>query len=244
MYKPRYTPVSQNTSSRFLPNTFSLLTWNMQKTNFLHYAHQPIEKLLNIPSVHLLSLQEVIIKDKQNKFFNLPFLMAPNIETSNDICGVLTASLYQQQAKFQNVSRNRELGFATHKTAIITEHKLANNRILTNVNIHAINFVPNHIFKQELLLLWNKIEHINGALIISGDFNTWNKKRLYSLLILTRKLRLKKVNYPDLAHIKKLNNQPLDHIFYRGLELENAAVLSVPHISDHNPLLAKFKLKE
>ncbi len=244
MYKPKQSPISQQTSSQPLPNTFSLLTWNLQKVDFLHHAHRPIEKLLNIPSTHLLSLQEVVIQSQQNRFFNLPFLMAPNIETSSKIYGVLTASNYQQHTQHQYLTKNRELGFVTHKTALITQHKLSNKETLTHLNIHAINFVPHAIFKQELLLIWNKIEHINGPLIISGDFNTWNKARLHSLLKAVRRLRLKMVKFPDIRPIKTLNKQPLDHIFYRGLSLKSATALSVPHISDHNPILATFQLKK
>jgi len=130
----------------------------------------------------------------------------------------------------------------THKTAIITEHLLSNNQILTHLNIHAINFVPHLLFKKELASLWDKIRHISGPLIISGDFNTWNRTRLRTLTAATNQLNLTQVEFPDPRPIKTLNRQHLDYIFYRDLTLKEAQALSVPDISDHNPLIARFCL--
>ena len=240
MLKPKTSPITHSDSNHALPECFTLLTWNLQKVDFSHHIHRPIENLLDIENVHLLSLQEAAVKHQQNRFFNLPFFMAPNIETQNTFYGVVTASDYKQSAHHQCLTQSRELGWMTHKTAIITQHLLADGQTLTHVNIHAINFVPNKTFKTELRLLWNNVTHTQGPLIVSGDFNTWNKTRLLTLLNATNQLNLSKVTYPDSRAIKTLNRQPLDYIFYRGLTLRDSKALSVPDISDHNPLLASF----
>ncbi|MGM0541766.1 MAG: endonuclease/exonuclease/phosphatase family protein [Pseudomonadota bacterium] len=245
MYIPTYSPIPQetiaNTSSHSLPDRFTLLTWNLQKVDFSHYINRPIENLIDIESPHLLSLQEAAIQVQQPRFFNLPFVMAPNIQNYNKHFGVLTASQHHCTAQHQCLTRTRELGFTTHKTALITEHNLANGQILTHVNIHAINFVPHMYFKKELNLLWNHLSHRNGPMIISGDFNTWNQTRLKTLLQVTSQLQLHPVSYPDNRAIKTMLRQPLDHIFYRGLKLIKSEALSIPRISDHNPLIAQFQ---
>ena len=240
MLRPRTSPITNSDSSLALPECFTLLTWNLQKVDFSHHIHRSIESLLNIDKVHLLSLQEAAVKHQQNRFFNLPFFMAPNIETKQTLFGVVTASDFKQSAHHQYLTQSRELGWMTHKTAIITKHLLANGQTLTHVNIHAINFVPNKTFKTELRLLWNNILHTQGPLIVSGDFNTWNQTRLLTLLNATNQLNLSQVTFTDSHAIKTLNRQALDYIFYRGLILRDSKALIVPDISDHNPLLASF----
>ncbi|HHS99733.1 MAG TPA: endonuclease/exonuclease/phosphatase family protein [Thiomicrospira sp.] len=242
MFKPKISPTSYTESNTVLPDCFTLLTWNLQKVDFSHYIHRPIESLLSIKNAHLLSFQEAAIQHQQNRFFNLPFLMAPNIQTKKQLYGVLTASQFKQSAHQQCLTKNKELGWMTHKTALITHHPLSNGQTLTHVNIHAINFVPNQIFKTELRLLWNNILHTEGPLIVSGDFNTWNKARLAILLIATKRLNLSMVSYPDNSAIKTLNRQPLDYIFYRGIHLQDSLALSIPEISDHNSIIASFSL--
>lgn len=242
MYKPKNSPICLQPNYCALPETFSLVVWNLQKTDFSHFTHRTIDQLLPIHPAHLLSLQETAIQPQQNTFFNLPFYMAPNIQTPKKLFGVLTASAYQQSAHHQCLTQCRELGLTTHKTALITQHLLANGQYLTHVNIHAINFVPHHLFKKELLSIWHKIQKTTGPLIISGDFNTWNQARFSTLIEVTKKLNLTQVKFADVRPIKTLNRQALDHIFYRGLTLQDATALSVPQISDHNPLLANFQL--
>ena len=242
MYKPKLTPLSENTASETLclPETFTLLVWNLQKTNFSHFLFRPIEALINVPAPHILSLQEASTLPLQNRFFNFPFVMAPNIQTAKYHYGVLTASPFQTKPYQQCLTRAREIGLTTHKTALITHHLLANGLTLIHVNIHAINFVSNQTFNKELKYLWSFLTHQTGPMIISGDFNTWNKTRLRSLQKAAQLLKLEAVPFADTRPIKTLLRQPLDHIFYRQLTLTTSHALNVPSISDHNPLIATF----
>lgn len=242
MYKPKLTPLSVHKplTAKSLPKTFTLLVWNLQKVNFSHFIFRPIEELINISTPHILSLQEAATHPMQTRFFNFPFVMAPNIQTKQNHYGVITASGHRIQPYQQCLTRTRELGLTTYKTALVTHHPLANGQTLTHVNIHAINFVSTRTFKKELNFLWNLISDQTGPMIISGDFNTWNKTRLKHLYKVTETLNLKAVQFPDNRPIKTLLRQPLDHIFYRQLTFKNALALSVPKISDHNPLIATF----
>lgn len=245
MYKPTFSPTPlpafDNLTEPSLPEHFSLLAWNLHKEDFSRYIDHSIEHLIDIEQPHLLSLQEAAIQFEQPKFFNLPFVMAPNIQSSNKQFGVLTASPHHNSAQHQCLTHSRELGFTTRKAALITEHALENGQILTHVNIHAINFMPHMYFKRELHLLWYLLSHKTGPMIISGDFNTWSNNRLRTLLQATAQLQLQQVTYPDHRAIKTMMRKPLDHIFYRGLNLTSSEALSVPHISDHNPLIARFQ---
>lgn len=248
MYKPKSTPVSlvdgSDTLDENLPNPFRLLTWNLHKTDFSHFIHRPIEALLPIDPPDLLSFQEAATHNQQSLFFNQPFVMAPNIETRHNYYGVLTASHAVMWGRNQCLTRHRELGYTTHKTALITEHPLSNGQRLTHINIHAINFVPNRWFQQELSQLWQWIRHTPGPMIISGDFNTWNRKRVTMLEKAVAELGLTQVTYPDKSPIRTLNRQLLDYVFYRGLRVVSARAFHVTDISDHNPLEVVFQTPE
>lgn len=245
MYKPKITPISHHLhleNKSVLPHYFVLLTWNLHKIDFSHFIHRPIEQLLSIDPPHLLSLQEAVARDAQHKFFNLPFIMAPNIETKKKHFGVLTASAFAMKAHHQCLTQSRELGWMTHKTALITEHSLQNGETLTHVNIHAINFVPHGAFRKELQLILHLLSDKEGPMILSGDFNTWNKTRVKTLNTAIKHLDLTEVSYPTHQTIKTLNRQPLDYVFYRGLKVEKSEALDVPEISDHNPLIVHFSI--
>ncbi|MDX1352931.1 MAG: EEP domain-containing protein, partial [Thiomicrorhabdus sp.] len=100
MYKPKSTPIThsdtENLPQKQLPECFTVLAWNLQKTDFSHFMHRSIKELftqLNIDiQPQILSLQEAKTWPTQNSFFNLPFIMAPNIQTKRHYFGVLTAS--------------------------------------------------------------------------------------------------------------------------------------------------------
>lgn len=249
MYKPKYTPISPPNGDTFtpkqLPKSFTLLTWNLQKTDFSHYIHRSFNELLKTldSSIQpdILSFQEAKTFPSQNTFFNMPFIMAPNIQTKKNHFGVLTASNATITPIRQCLTQSKELGWTTHKTALITEHLMNNQQVLTHVNIHAINFVTNSVFYQELNKLWQHLEHIDGPIILSGDFNTWNAKRTNNLNLTTQKLNLKKVEFLDNKPVKTMLRHPIDFIFYRGVELEHSMALNVKNISDHNPILATFR---
>ena len=244
MYKPKITPLGQHSPDQLepLPDSFTLLAWNLQKVDFSDFLLRPIEQLIEVPAPHLLSLQEASTLSAQNRFFNFPFAMTPNIQTAKGHYGVLTASPHPIKPYQQHLTRAREIGLTTHKPALITQHPLANGQILTHVNIHAINFVSNKVFNQELEYLWAFLSYQTGPMVISGDFNTWNKTRFFMLEKATRSLNLEMVAFPDSKPIKTMLNHPLDHIFYRELTLQDAHTIAVPNISDHNPLIATFQI--
>jgi len=243
MYKPNITPISLIPANvTHLPNPFRLITWNCHKVNFTQHHHQPIEKLLNIPSPHILSLQEATLIREQPLFFQLPYVMTPNIQTRRNLYGVLTAASHHFYPLRQQLTQSRELGCLTYKASLVTLHPLANGEVLTHLNIHAINFVPHLLFKREMESVWALLKQQTGPMILSGDFNTWNQKRVKTLFQIIQALNLKTVTYPDHRPIKTLNRQPLDYIFYRGLEIKQALALHVANISDHNPLIVEFNL--
>ncbi len=78
-------------------------------------------------------------------------------------------------------------------------------------------------------------------MIVAGDFNTWNLKRVQYLNEFSDDLGLKKVEFSDEKDIKKIFSNSLDYIFYRDLDLIYSKVIDSKKISDHNPIIAKFR---
>ena len=87
-----------------------------------------------------------------------------------------------------------------------------------------------------------ELREYEGAIIIAGDFNSWNKKRVDILNWFCRELKLSKTIIENSDKIKSFLKYDLDHIFYRGLSLDFATVLECNKLSDHNPLYAYFKI--
>ena len=81
-------------------------------------------------------------------------------------------------------------------------------------------------------------------MIVAGDFNTWNKTRMQKLLQLCEKLDLHKVPFEQNDNIKTFLGHHLDFIFYRNLELVEYEVIEEDTISDHNPIMARFKVSD
>ena len=193
----------------------------------------------------ILLFQEVKHPKKADFFFeNYSYSLAANIETRQNSFGVMTAAECSFDTVFPSLSTKKELGFTSRKSFLISQHRLCNGSMLTLVNIHAINFVPNNSFEHEIQRLETEMSKLSGALIIAGDFNTWNKQRQKRLQTFTQKLDLSKLNVEDSHHVKKIFTQSIDHIYYRGLKALHATAIDTQHISDHNPIHALFELEK
>lgn len=224
-----------------LKEEFSLLCWNVAKLTLKSSYKDFIESLIQNHNFDLLLLQEVKKSiSHELDIYDYSYVLSPNIETKKHIFGVLSAFKSSCEAEFSILSKKRELRYATHKVSLITHHRISNNDILLVVNLHAINFVNNTAFKNELDYLYASVRNHKGAMIVAGDFNTWNLKRVQFLHEFTNNLSLKKVDFSDDRHIKKIFTNSLDYIFYRDLHLTYSEVIDSKKISDHNPIIAKF----
>jgi len=243
MFKPQQTPqLPTHPASQLppLPNRFNLLVWNLQKTpaNQLHLPQlqQQLPILTHTP-IHIYVLQEAVL----HSYLNLPYAISCNIQTKHQSYGVLTASDYQMACIAQFLTQKRELGIFTHKSALLTAHFFTDQTPLYLLNLHAMIFVPYFIFKKELQRLAHLITDLSAPLIVSGDFNTWNRKRTQWLHDCLSQHHLKAAPIKNAQHIKSIQRYPLDHIYYRDLTLHQAQAFNVPQCSDHNPLIAQLE---
>ncbi len=105
------------------------------------------------------------------------------------------------------------------------------------------------MFSSQLGDIETVIAQHDGPVILSGDFNTWNKERLSFLKNMITRLRLEEVIFSEedtKALIRFPLSDPLDHIFFRDLKVREHSpdVLETIRSSDHVPMIVEFYLPE
>lgn len=132
-------------------------------------------------------------------------------------------------------SKNREIGFLTQKNMTVAKYSV-DDTALTIMNCHALNFVTNSMWKKNIDR-W--LAHIpqDGAVIVAGDFNTWNARRFAHLNTMLQK---KGFVYAPYSHTHFLK---LDHIWVRNIDIVSTHCHHGIRSSDHRPITLKFRFK-
>ena len=129
------------------------------------------------------------------------------------------------------------------KSALLSQFTLSDDQTLAVVNLHGVNFaIGLNEYKQQLDSLKSVLEQHQGPIILAGDFNTWRKARIKVVRSFAHSLGLKEVQYHNDQRVRVLG-KPLDHLYYRDLQLIKSEAPKTD-ASDHNPLLATFKLTQ
>ncbi len=226
-----------------VPDTFGILCWNVHKNNTKQSRFKTYLKILE-ESFDFMLFQEANFRDDED--FTLPhfaFDAAANLQVRDTFYGVLTASRVESTTAKAYLSEGKESLIGTHKSSLITSYTFEDKERLLILNVHAINFRENQRFNKELEKFSQLLETQKGPMIVAGDFNTWNKKRLEKLHELREKLGLKMVKFDNDGYIKSFMGNNLDFIFYRELELVKSSIDQSHGLSDHNPLFAQFRRK-
>ena len=128
------------------------------------------------------------------------------------------------------------------KVASVMSFPLEKDASLLLINVHLINFEWGiSAYQTQLEQLFSFVENHQGPIIISGDFNAWNERRLNLANNLMQKYGLDAVTLSQDERLKFLG-YPLDYIFTRGVKVVSATS-EVVTSSDHNPLLVEFELE-
>lgn len=225
-------------------SSIDVLNWNILKGD-RHSWERDFGKISH--NMDLVLIQEAYLKgnvldalkiDQMGWIFSASFFYA----ASNVPTGVLTASYVQPL--YCRALRAVEPILRTPKSSLITKYKLSGREeVLLVANVHAINFSFGTVsFKSQARELKKEMANHSGPMILAGDFNTWSANRIKSLEEITRELNLRPVKF-KLDHRRKVFRKPVDHIFYRGLEVSHSRVIRVKS-SDHNPLIVTFRVAE
>ena len=128
------------------------------------------------------------------------------------------------------------------KVASVMSFPLEKGNSLLLINVHLINFEWGiSAYQTQLEQLFSFVENHQGPIIISGDFNAWNERRLNLVNNLMQQYGLDAVMLSQDERLRFLG-YPLDYIFTRGVKVMTATS-EVVTSSDHNPLLVEFELE-
>ncbi|CAM2732040.1 endonuclease/exonuclease/phosphatase family protein [Vibrio diazotrophicus] len=128
------------------------------------------------------------------------------------------------------------------KSGIYARYPLSNGQVLAVVNLHAVNFTyGTDEYQLQLQALANELSQHTGPVIVAGDFNSWSEERMTVMKQVLTSLGLNEVGFSPDNRVRFISGLALDHVFYRGLKLENAKAPE-SDASDHNPLLLSFSL--
>ena len=254
----RFGQVGETTIENIHPNpsvlnqdSIKVLSWNIAKNNHDRHWSKDFLAIIAQHQPDKIFLQEVrlcAIKQQIPELASMGWSFAPNlIDTlDNTYSGVLTATRADRLHSKSKITKHQEPVTRTPKVSLFVESSLSNSReTLLAVNTHLINFVETSKFQAQLQEIEAIISQHQGAVILSGDFNTWNRSRWLLLLQMTAKLGLTPVYFPaiEAQKIKRFFlSPPLDYIFYRGLRQKTASAKVIDYLSssDHNPLLVEL----
>ena len=226
-------------SKMMLGPDIKILLWNVYKCRKLGWRDDFI-KLVH--DKDLILLQEAILNSPFDLYFKKSlkhqWIMARsfrNVKTNIET-GVKTGSTVAAKKHCFFASKHSEPISKTKKMMLATEYPLNTfGQSLLVVNSHIINFVSFDKFKQHLDQVFQILEHHDGPILLAGDFNTWNRKRLKYFSKLTVAFSLEEV---EMMRNTRLNHlfQHLDHVYCRGLQIVESLVHNDIHSSDHYPI--------
>lgn len=228
-------------SKKYEKKELKILVWNI----FKGVKHPLFEKFPMISGNYdMVLLQEAYTTPEMLTMFSkTPFrytLAGSYIyRPQNVVTGVATGFNVEPLKEVPLRSKYNEPIVDAPQMCLASYYQLSSGKTLLVLNVHAINFVPSeHLFDQ-LEQLRKHISGHQGPVILAGDFNTWDEKKTKYLKRIAKILSLAPVTFKD-DHRKTFRGYPLDHVYFRGLDLITAKTFEMKEYSDHNPIEATF----
>jgi endonuclease/exonuclease/phosphatase (EEP) superfamily protein YafD len=224
-------------ASELNASSINFLCWNIKKGMRPNWR----EDLLDLADgKDLVIIQEAVLHSDLTEAFDKSAhcTFAKGYKTKKHTTGVMTISKHEPVRRHQLTCW--EPWLATPKCTNITEYALSDTEeTLIVVNIHAINFTLGvKQFRKQIDKVRKELAKHKGPIILSGDFNTWRKKRMKILDTLAIEHGLEALTFQE-DHRKTVFGQMLDHIYVRSLTPESTDTYNVSS-SDHNPLSAEL----
>lgn len=244
MLKNRYTTVESlkimgKSSKQLLGPNIDVLLWNVYKCQKKGW-----QKDFTVLSQDkdLVMLQEAVLNSHFDQHFKNSikhqWIMARSFKhvKSNIETGVKTGSTVTAKTYYFSASKHSEPISQTKKMLLTTLYPIINSaQSLLVVNCHLVNFVSFKKFSNHLDQVFQSLNCHIGPIILAGDFNTWNGKRLKYFKLLAGSNMLEEVKMHRQTRARHLF-QHLDHIYCRGMAVIDAHVHSNIHSSDHFPI--------
>ncbi len=257
----RYLPVrhpivikeGQTQKTQLPQQSIKILDWNIHKENNKQLWQSDFQRILRQKKPDIITLQETSLEADFLYFLqelNLASLFAANLYQTKveAYAGVMTLSQVATLTHQSLLSNQLEPIAHTPKVALFSTYQLNQSHLLV-INVHLLNFQLNlNPFKEQLQGIFEIASRHQGPIILIGDFNTWNEKRIAALKKLTQQLSLIKVDFKNQStHIKANFGHPLDAIFY-SVEyfnvIDNSAdVIENKSSSDHEAIFVELQIR-
>ena len=219
-----------------------LVNWNIQKQRNEN-SHRDMSTLSSEKDLILVqeaSLRHDTINDIDS---SKHWSFAPGYSLDGEITGVMTLSSIRPVTQCSFVSMEPLL--RTPKATSITQYALsATEQTLVVVNVHAVNFsMGTGAYRQQFARIKEALQDHEGPIILSGDFNTWRRKREQVVEEVAESLGLESISFGDPGADRRVKvfGRVLDHIYVRGLSTVDAAT-DIVETSDHNPMSATLTM--
>lgn len=233
--------------------SISIVTWNAQKGQSERFEPD-LARLVIVDKPDFIFIQEaradLLTRHIGGYFAGSWSYPWPNGKT----IGLLTLS-HVPALRIQPIpSKYREFFVTAPKLCLATEYPLANGQRLLAINVHLLAFERWGIagIASQLDDLKIVMQEHTGPIILAGDFNTWNQKRLHlvenaiaglGLTEVTEFSRQRSTADKDSSFLNWLfgidEELPLDRVYYRGFAQHSAKVLPYDS-SDHRALQVSF----
>ena len=226
---------ADNSVSKLASSHFRLVNWNVHKGQDKGWQ----EDLARLSKqADFVLLQEATQHQNLNTFSTTLFVSSFSFKDL--LSGVKTFT--KTQPEWYCGGGVAEPLIQIPKVASVMSFPLEKDASLLLINVHLINFEWGiSAYQTQLEQLFSFVENHQGPIIISGDFNAWNERRLNLANNLMQKYGLDAVTLSQDERVRFLG-YPLDYIFTRGVKVVRATS-EVVTSSDHNPLLVEFELE-
>lgn len=220
-------------SATRLPETFRVLSWNIEK------AGKEVTWVRDFKNLSSQSDVVLLQEAHWNDYFRWGMAEAPGFAwlsiTSFEWRGLPTGVVSGTRSTLWNPgwlrSVDREPITATPKMMGSFEAVLADDRKVLVMNIHGLNFTVGGEFRRQMTAAFNVVRAYQGPVVFGGDFNTWNGDRTKWLLGQVREHGMVEAVPKTEPRLRIL-----DRVFVRDLKVMSAEVLRAVNSSDHWPL--------
>ncbi len=140
-------------------------------------------------------------------------------------------------------SRAKEPFVKTPKVVTWGLLPIEGHKDLLIVNIHGLNMTKNKDFAVQMKDCQKLIEKHDGPVIFAGDFNTSDKEKLDAMWTVAWYTKLKSVTFEnDTRKRSRFSKIIIDHVLYRGLEINSSKVYGKLKGSDHKAMGVNFRV--
>lgn len=227
------------TATELDASNIRLINWNVQKNKQPQWD-QDFDALAG--DTDLVLIQEASLRHDSAASMDSSkhWTFAPGYIKDGEITGVMTLSSIKPLTQCSFVTLEPVL--RTPKATSVTEYGLTTtDETLVVVNLHAVNFSMGlGAFEQQFDQVNRVLQDHTGPIIVSGDFNTWRRKRIEIVDAMAESLGLTPIDFGDDQRVRFLG-KVLDHIYVRGLSAVVTGTEAV-ETSDHNPMSATFRM--